>query len=64
MSKFKIENSSKNFLIINNELLNKNIKRNEINFNNVNNDLIFMQLDVDCDVINKYKCKINFNNIL
>ena len=26
-------------------------------FNNVNNDLIFMQIDVDCDVINKYKCK-------
>ena len=59
MRNLRAEDENREFLHSHNTQLNTQTSRSEIS-QKKNDDLIFMQIDVDCDVINSKKYKINF----
>jgi hypothetical protein len=59
MRNLRAEDENREFLHSHNTQLNTQTSRSEIS-QKKNDDLIFMQIDVDCDVINSKTCKINF----
>jgi hypothetical protein len=59
MRNLRAEDENREFLHSHNTQLNTQTSRSEIT-QKKNDDLIFMQIDVDCDVINSKTCKINF----
>ena len=59
MRNLRAEDENREFLHSHNTQLNTQTSRSEIT-KKKNDDLIFMQIDVDCDVINSKTCKINF----
>ena len=59
MRNLRAEDENREFLHSHNTQLNTQTSRSEIS-QKKNDDLIFMQIDVDCDVINSKTCKIIF----
>jgi hypothetical protein len=59
MKNLRAEDENREFLHSHYTQLNTQTSRSEIS-QKKNEDLIFMQIDVDCDVINRKTCKIIF----
>ena len=57
MRNLRAEDENREFLHSHNTQLNTQTSRSEIT-QKKNDDLIFMQIDVDCDVIGQSYCKI------
>ncbi len=57
MTQYGAEEEKREFLLSHNEKLNTQTERTYFN-QNTDDDLIFMQIDADCDVIGPSYCKI------
>ena len=61
MTQYGAEEEKREFLLSHNEKLNTQTERTDFK-QNTDEDLIFMQIDADCDVIGYSYCKIlNYN---